>query len=47
MYIVCIHTYTTYIVLPLVESGSLIWNPDPVYIPNSNHIENIHKYFTK
>ena len=30
----------------MIESDS-IWNPDPLYITNSNHIENIHKYFTK
>ena len=31
----------------MVESDSSVWNPDPLYITNSNHIKNIQKYFTK
>ena len=31
----------------MVESDFSVWNPDPLYIINSNHIENIQKYFTK
>ena len=37
----------TYIVRPLIESDSHVWNPDPLYFTNSNQIENIQKYFTK
>ena len=40
-YIYLIKAYISY-VCPLFESDS-----DPLYITNSNHIENIQKYFTK
>ena len=38
---------TTYNVRPLIKSDYSICNPDPLYITNSNNIENIQKYFTK
>ena len=38
---------TMYNVRQLVESDSSVYNPDPLYITNSNHIKYIQKYFTK
>ena len=45
-YIYLLKAYISY-VRPLVESDYSVWNSDPLYITNSNHIENIQKYFTK
>ena len=44
-YIYLLKSYISY-VRPLVESDSSVWNPDPLYITNSNDITNIQNYFT-